>query len=58
MARKAPVARASSRIPAQMVTTGTSKKPSMPSVKKPMKSNLGSKVKRTSDRPLSDSDND
>ena len=56
MARKAPVSRATARIPAQMVSTGPSKKSAMPPVRKPMKSDLGSKVKRTSDKPMSDSD--
>lgn len=51
MARSSPASKASTRLPSQMASHGPSSKPSMPPVKKPAKSNLGAKIKRTSDQP-------
>jgi hypothetical protein len=51
MHRRAPSKGASSAVPAQLASHGPSKKPSMPAAPKPAKSNLGAKVKRTSDLP-------
>lgn len=52
MARMSPAAKSASRtLPAQIVSRGPSKKSEQPGVKVPPKSNLGAKIKRTSDIP-------
>ena len=53
MARNAPSARATERVPSTMVSTGPSKKSPQTPVKSPSKGNLGAKIKRTSDIPKS-----
>jgi hypothetical protein len=51
MARKSPSGRAATRVPPQITSTGPSRKPEMPAVKKPAPGNLGAAIKRTSDKP-------